>query len=96
LFAFARIRVLSSGQDASVWEKDIEAHQRIVDLVKEGQGEIAERYVQHAMSRFAQNAYNSWEKKSGPSNGTRSRKTMRKESEAPGGAERAPAITGPI
>jgi DNA-binding GntR family transcriptional regulator len=63
LFAFARIRVLSSGQDASVWGKDLEAHQRIIDLIKEGQGEIAEQYVRHAMSRFAQSAYDNWEKK---------------------------------
>src|ERR1700757_1354014 len=35
LFAFARIRVLSSGQDASVWARELEAHQRIVDLVKD-------------------------------------------------------------
>jgi len=63
LFAFARIRVLTSGQDASVWGKDLESHQRIIDLVKDGQGEIAEQYVRHAMFRFAQNAYDNWEKK---------------------------------
>ncbi len=63
LFAFARIRVLSSGQDASVWGKDIEAHQRIIDLLREGQGDIAEQYVRHAMSRFAQSAYDNWKKK---------------------------------
>lgn len=64
LFAFARIRVLTSGQDASVWGKDIEAHQRIIDLVKDGQGEISEHYVHHAMFRFAQSSYDNWEKKS--------------------------------
>jgi DNA-binding GntR family transcriptional regulator len=63
LFAFARIRVLSSGQDATVWGKDLESHQRMVDLIKEGQGEIAEGYVRHAISRFAQDAYDNWEKK---------------------------------
>jgi DNA-binding GntR family transcriptional regulator len=67
-FAFARIRVLSSGQDTSVWKKDFEAHQRIVDLISEGQGEVAEAYVHCAMARFATNAYNDWEKKpAGPS-----------------------------
>jgi hypothetical protein len=45
VFAFARIRVISSGQDTSVWSKDFDAHQRIVDLMKEGQGELAEAYV---------------------------------------------------
>jgi DNA-binding GntR family transcriptional regulator len=75
LFAFARIRVLSSGQDASVWARELEAHQRIVDLVKDGQGEIAEQYVRHAISRFAQNAYDNWEKKPVPSNGSRARQS---------------------
>jgi len=63
LFAFARIRVLSSGQDASVWGKDLEAHQRIIDLIKEGQPDITEQYVRYAMSRFAQSAYDNWEKR---------------------------------
>ena len=63
LFAFARIRILSSGQDASAWGKDLEAHQRIIDLIQEGQGDITEQYVRHAMARFAQNAYSTWEKK---------------------------------
>jgi len=67
MFAFARIRVLSSGQNAAVWEKDLDAHQRIIDLVKEGQGEIAEQYVHHAMSRFGKDAYDNWEKKPTPS-----------------------------
>jgi len=63
VFAFARIRVLSSGQDTSVWRKDFEIHQRIVDLIREGQGEVAEAYVHCAMARFAMTAYDNWEKK---------------------------------
>jgi DNA-binding GntR family transcriptional regulator len=63
LFAFVRIRVMSSGQDTSVWGKDFGAHRRIVDLVKEGQGEVAEAYVQRVMARFASTAYDNWEKK---------------------------------
>jgi DNA-binding GntR family transcriptional regulator len=84
LFAFARIRVLSSGQDASVWGKDIEAHQRIVDLIKEGQADVAEQYVRHAISRFGQSAYYDWEKKSVPAKAghTRRRPTPRGEHEA--------------
>jgi len=73
MFAFARIRVLSSGQDASVWGKDLEAHQRIVDLLKDGQGEIAEQYVRHAISRFGQSAYDNWEKKQPAPKSKRSR-----------------------
>jgi DNA-binding GntR family transcriptional regulator len=63
LFAFVRIRVLSSGQNTTVWAKDFEAHQRIVDLVKDGQGTVAETYVQRMMERFALTAYDNWEKK---------------------------------
>jgi DNA-binding GntR family transcriptional regulator len=83
LFAFARIRVLSSGQDASVWGKDIEAHQRIVDLIKEGQADVAEQYVRHAISRFGQSAYYDWEKKpvAAKARYTRRRSTRRDEPE---------------
>ena len=83
LFAFARIRVLSSGQDASVWGKDLEAHQRIIDLIKEGHGEIAEQYVRHAMARFARNAYDTWERKQAQATANRSRKSSKRhETEA--------------
>jgi DNA-binding GntR family transcriptional regulator len=75
MFAFARIRVLSSGQNAAVWEKDLEAHQRIIDLVKEGQGEVAEQYVHHATARFGKNAYDNWEKKSAPSDSVRRKRS---------------------
>jgi DNA-binding GntR family transcriptional regulator len=61
-FAFARIRILSSGQDTSAWDRDLEAHQRIVDLVREGEGEVAEQYIRRAMARFAATAYSNWEK----------------------------------
>lgn len=74
LFAFARIRVLSSGQDASVWGKDLEAHQRVIDVIREGHADIAEQYVRHAISRFAQNAYENWEKKAPAAKVTRSRR----------------------
>jgi len=72
-FAFVRIRVISSGQDTAVWSKDLEAHQRIVDLVKEGQGEVAEAYLQRMMARFALTAYDNWEKKPLASSHTRRR-----------------------
>lgn len=84
LFAFARIRVLSSGQDASVWGKDIEAHQRIVDLIKEGQADVAEQFARHAISRFGQSAYYDWEKKpvQASAERTRKRSVQRNEHEA--------------
>jgi DNA-binding GntR family transcriptional regulator len=62
-FAFVRIRVAASGQETSAWDKDVEAHQRIIDLLREGEGEIAEQYVKKAMQRFAKTAYDNWEKR---------------------------------
>ncbi len=63
LFAFVRMRVSASGQSASAWGKDLEAHQRIIDLICEGEGEVAEHYVKRAMERFAKTAYDYWEKR---------------------------------
>lgn len=63
LFAFVRMRVSTSGQSASVWIKDLEAHQKVIDLIREGEGEIAEQYVKRAMERFAKTAYKYWEKR---------------------------------
>jgi DNA-binding GntR family transcriptional regulator len=62
-FAFVRMRVAASGQAASAWDKDLEAHQRIIDLLREGEGEVAEQYVKRAMERFAKTAYDNWEKR---------------------------------
>ncbi len=63
-FAFVRMRVSTSGQSPSVWEKDMEAHQQIIDLLREGEGEIADLYVKKAMDRFAKTAYDYWENRS--------------------------------
>jgi DNA-binding GntR family transcriptional regulator len=62
-FAFVRMRVAASGQETSAWDRDLEAHQRIIDLLREGEGEIAEQYVKKAMERFAKTAYDNWEKR---------------------------------
>jgi DNA-binding GntR family transcriptional regulator len=62
-FAFVRMRVAASGQETSAWDKDLEAHQRIIDLLREGEGEVAEQYVKRAMERFAKTAYDNWEKR---------------------------------
>jgi len=88
LFAFATLRVLSSGQDASVWGKDIEAHQRMVDLIKDGQADVAEQYVRHAISRFGQSAYHTWEKKAVPANASRSRRRSMQHGEDAASATR--------
>lgn len=63
LFAFVRMRVSISGQSTSAWEKDLEAHQKIIDLIREGESEVAEQYVKRAMERFARTAYDYWEKR---------------------------------
>jgi DNA-binding GntR family transcriptional regulator len=60
-FAFVRMRVAASGQTTSPWDKDLEAHQRIIDLLREAEGEVAEQYVKKAMARFAKTAYDNWE-----------------------------------
>ena len=57
------MRVAASGQETSAWDRDLEAHQRIIDLLREGEGEIAEQYVKKAMERFAKTAYDNWEKR---------------------------------
>ncbi len=62
-FAFVRIRVIASGQGTSAWDKDLEAHQRIIDLLGEGESDVAEQYVRRVMTRFAATAYGNWEKK---------------------------------
>ena len=60
-FAFVRMRVAASGQTTSPWDKDLEAHQRIIDLLREAEDEVAELYVKKAMARFAKSAYDNWE-----------------------------------
>ncbi len=60
-FAFVRMRVTASNQGVSIWGKDLEAHQRIIDLIREGEGEIAEQYLMKAVARFAMTAYDNWE-----------------------------------
>ena len=59
-FAFVRLRMIANSRDASVWDKDLESHQRIVDLLREGDGEMAEQYVKKAIVRFAKTAYDNW------------------------------------
>lgn len=56
-----RVRVSASDQFKSAWENNLEAHQRIIDLIREGEGDVAEQYVKSAMERFAKTAYELWE-----------------------------------
>jgi DNA-binding GntR family transcriptional regulator len=59
-----RLAVAASGQETSAWSRDLEAHQRIIDLIAEGEGEVAEQYIKKAMDRFARTAYDNWERRS--------------------------------
>jgi DNA-binding GntR family transcriptional regulator len=59
-FAFVRLRIIMGGRGASVWDRDLESHQRIVDFLREGDGELAEQYVKKAMVRFAKTAHDNW------------------------------------
>src|SRR6266700_5064412 len=59
-FAFVRLRMIMGERGTSVWDKDLESHQRIVDLIHEGDGELAEQYVKKAMVRFAKTGHDNW------------------------------------
>lgn len=63
LFAFVRMRVSASGQWSSAWGRDLEAHQQIIDLIRVGEGDLAEQYVKKAIARFAKTAYDYSEKR---------------------------------
>jgi len=68
-FAFVRIRAIVSGQSASLWSKDFPAYQRIIDFIKEREGEIVEQYIHKMMVHIAATAYDSWERKPPALNG---------------------------
>lgn len=59
-FAFFRLRLAASEGGLATWHKDVDAHQKIVDLIADGEGDLAERYVRRSMGRFAQTAQNNW------------------------------------
>jgi DNA-binding GntR family transcriptional regulator len=62
-FAFVRMRVVASGQATIPWDQELEAHQRVHDLVHDGEGRIAEQYIHQAMAIFSSTAYDQWERK---------------------------------
>jgi DNA-binding GntR family transcriptional regulator len=59
-FAFVRLRVSANGQGTSAWGQDVEMHQRIVDLIRDGEAELTEHYVKKSMTRFASTARRNW------------------------------------
>jgi DNA-binding GntR family transcriptional regulator len=63
LFGFALIRVSQSHQTSEAWLRDFGHHERLLDLLREGDPELAEQYVRHMMNKFATHAYVIWENK---------------------------------
>ncbi|WP_433975709.1 GntR family transcriptional regulator [Tunturiibacter lichenicola] len=59
-FAFFRLRLTASDGGLSTWHKDVEAHKKIVDLIADGEADLAEHYVRRSMERFAQTAHKNW------------------------------------
>ena len=65
-FAFIRIRLITAKKGVEIWQRDLESHQKIIDLIIEGDGEIAELYVRKSMTRFATAVFNAWRRDKGP------------------------------
>jgi DNA-binding GntR family transcriptional regulator len=61
LFAFILLRVVKSGQGPDAWAADLPRHRRILDLIGEGDPEIAEQYVRRSYKQFVSSAYAVWE-----------------------------------
>jgi DNA-binding GntR family transcriptional regulator len=60
LFAFILIRVLKSGQGPEAWRDDLPRHHRMIELIREGNPELAGQYVRHSVTRFVASAYEVW------------------------------------
>jgi DNA-binding GntR family transcriptional regulator len=60
LFAFILVSVLKSAQGPAAWEGDLPRHRRIIDIIREGNGTLAQNYVQHSVGRFVASAYSVW------------------------------------
>jgi len=61
LFAFVLLRVVKSGQGPDAWAADLPRHRRILELIREGDSEIAEQYVRRSYKQFVSSAYAVWE-----------------------------------
>ena len=61
LFAFILLRVARSGQGPDAWAADLPRHRRILELIREGDPEIAEQYVRRSYKQFVSSAYAVWE-----------------------------------
>jgi DNA-binding GntR family transcriptional regulator len=61
LFAFILTRVLQSAQGPDAWAGDLPRHRQMIDVIREGNGALAQVYVQHCIGRFGVAAYRVWE-----------------------------------
>lgn len=59
-FAFVRMQAAARSQEASFWAKDLDVHQKIVDLIEAGDGNVAEQTLHLEMSRFLSTAFDNW------------------------------------
>lgn len=60
LFAFVLLRVTEAGVSMDSWKADLPRHRRAIDLIADGDPEIAALYVQHCLQRFAGSAHVVW------------------------------------
>jgi DNA-binding GntR family transcriptional regulator len=65
LFAFVLLSVLKSRQGPDAWSGDLPRHRRIVEMIREGNPQLALGYVQHCVGCFAASAYRVWENAGG-------------------------------
>ena len=65
LFAFIQMRVLASGQGPEAWDDDMQYHRWMLQILREGNPNLAGQFVQQCMRRFAAAAYQVWENKEG-------------------------------
>lgn len=61
MFAFVLLKVIKSGQGPGAWAADLPRHRRILDLIREGDPEIAEQYARRSYKEFACSAYAVWD-----------------------------------
>ena len=59
-FAFFRLRLATREGNLASWHRDVATHQRIVDLIADGEGDLAESYVKKGMGQFALTAKKNW------------------------------------
>jgi len=62
LFAFVRIKVIADRHGTEGWKRDLESHQKIIDLLVDGDADVVEVYVRKAMTRYALTASEAWAK----------------------------------